>query len=134
MANLDELLLTDVAHVKDFYRDGSTGDLAPMSGLENIKNAIFRRIFTEKGAIAHLPEYGVGLKSYQNAPLSLANKRALALEIQNQLTQDPRISEVTSLSIENSDREPDKVYIIVKVKVVGYQELAVKFTPFGEVL
>jgi len=122
---------TDIQHNNDFVRTAS-GDIETISGLENIKQAIFRRIMTSKGTIVHRPNYGVGLKSYQNATISLATKRKIALEIEEQLAEDPRIDSVISVSIDaESDSQPELFNLKLSVKLVGYGEAEFSYLPFG---
>lgn len=134
MANITETLLTDVRHKKDFVKeDAPGGDLRTISGLENVKEAIFRRIMTEPGSLTHRPDYGVGLKQFQNAPASLATHRELASRIAQQLRRDSRIAEVQGVSVDVRDSEPEKARILVNVLVVGFDEVVPVEIPFGEV-
>jgi phage baseplate assembly protein W len=126
-----ENLLKDICHKSDLKRS-STGDLDVIDGLENVKNALFHRLITVPGSLIHRPEYGVGLKMYQNSISSLATQRQLALKIEEQFLRDPRVEEVTSVSVSIDRANPQKVTIIVLVKIVGYGENEVQFTPFGE--
>lgn len=134
MASITETLLTDVQHKKDFVKqDAPGGDLTTISGLENVKQAILRRIMTEPGSLTHRPNYGVGLKQFQNAPASLATHRELANRISQQLRRDSRIAEVTSVSVDVRDSEPEKARILVSVLIVGFDEIVPVVVPFGEV-
>ncbi len=122
---------TDIRHNNDFSRL-SGGDLDTISGLENMKQAIFRRIMTSKGTIIHRPNYGVGLKSYQNATISLAVKRQIALDIEEQLLEDERIEAVISVSIDaESNTQPELFNLKLSVKLVGYGEAEFSYLPFG---
>jgi phage baseplate assembly protein W len=132
MSTLNEFYGTDVAFKSDLVRT-ATGDVDTISGLENVKNAIFRRIMTSKGSIIHRPNYGVGLKNYQNALASLAVQRKIAGEIKEQLEQDPRIEKVSSVGIKVSSTNPGLFEINLNVKLVGYGEKQMKFVPTIEV-
>ncbi len=129
MANVEEIYLRDTKHRKDFSI--VDGDLETESGIENVENAIFRRIITEKGSIAHLPNYGIGIKSYQNAPTSLQNQRRLALDIEEQIPQDPRVIELLGVEIQTDDLKPEKLIIIARIDLVGLGEQTLTFIPFG---
>lgn len=131
MANIDETLFTDLAHIGDL-KVTPAGDLDVLTGLANVKNALYHRLITEPGTLVHRPNYGVGLGQYQNAPNSLATQRQLALRIQEQFTQDPRVESVTGVKVESDDLSPFKITITVRVKIVGYGESELKLTPFGE--
>lgn len=132
MATIEESLGKDLAFKTDLVR-GPTGDLDTLSGVENVRQALLHRLITVPGSLIHRPTYGVGLKEFQNAPNTLAVLRALAIRIQEQFTQDPRVEKVEGVRIEKDDYQPELVYVIIRVKIVGYGETEVKSTPFGEV-
>jgi phage baseplate assembly protein W len=131
MAQIDEILLTDIAHKSDFLKT-ATGDLDIISGLENVKDALFRRLVTTPGTLIHRPNYGVGIERFQNAPNTLGNQRLIANRIQEQFEQDPRVEAVTGVRVEVGDLTPEKTIITIRVKIRGYDELALTFIPFGE--
>jgi phage baseplate assembly protein W len=131
MATIEEVLKTDLAFTDDF-KVTATGDIDIISGLANIKQALFNRLVTSPGSLIHRPTYGVGIKDYQNSPSSLASQQLLAKKIQEQFLQDERIEAVTGVQIKFNDLTPEKTTILVKVKVKGYDESAFAFIPFGE--
>lgn len=131
MATAEEIYLTDILHRKDFVRTTS-GDLETVTGRANLKQAIFRRIMTTKGTIVHRPNYGVGLKQYQNELMTLDQQRALSARIDDQLPQDDRVEEVLGVRVENEDETPESLKITVRVKAVGLGEIEVTIRPFGE--
>lgn len=133
MARLNEILFTDVLHRSDLVKKSDAGDLDQVSGLENLKLALFRRLLTEPGTLIHRPDYGVGIKRWQNAPATLASKRSLASAITDQFQRDSRVESVVGVRVIDNDREPDKFTIVVRVKVIGYGEQTLEFIPFGEV-
>jgi phage baseplate assembly protein W len=130
MALIDEVLLVDLDHNGDLV--DAAGDLTAISGLENMKQAIIRRIMTKKGSLIHRPDYGCSLESLQNAPTTLATKERFVQELVNQFKNEPRVDKITQVSIINADGSPEKITIIVKVRLVGYDEVAVSIQPFGE--
>lgn len=132
MANITEALYTDLAHVSgDLVRD-SRGDVGTISGLANLKNALFHRLMTMPGALTHRPLYGVGVKAYQNAPSSFSVQQRLAARIKEQFELDPRVQEVTGVLITAGDTNPSQFVVAVKVVPKGYTEQEMKFTPFNE--
>lgn len=132
MATITEILLTDLKHDGDLSLASGTGDLATISGLDNIRQALYHRLVTTPGSLAHRPEYGCGLKRFQGAPNTVATQRQIAGIINEQFKRDPRIESVTSTQILFDDVSPEKVTIIVAVKLVGYGDTELKFLPFGE--
>lgn len=132
MSELDDFLKTDFAFKSDFVVT-PTGDLELLSGLENLKDALFRRLVTTPGALIHRPEYGVGLKNYQNAINGIENQRRLAGTIKEQFEQDPRVEKVTGVSFNVDDNKPDTIKVNCSVSVVGYGETGFSFIAFGDV-
>lgn len=132
MATIEETLGRDFAFTTDLVRS-PTGDLDTITGLPNIRQALLHRLMTVPGSLIHRPLYGVGVKQFQNAPSSLAVLRSLAIRIQEQFMQDPRVEKVEGVRVVRDDYSPELVYIIIRVKIVGYGETELKYTPFGEV-
>jgi len=126
MTTINEALLKDIKHVKDYVIRDGTGDLDTIEGLDNMKQALLRRLITEKGAIIHRPDYGVGLKQFQNAPNRLDDRRQLALRINEQFLEDDRVQEVLGVQVNSEDLTPDQVTIVVRVLVVGYGEIEIQ--------
>lgn len=129
MANITETYLTDIAHNGDIQRT-ATGDIDKISGLANLKQALFHRLLAVPGSLIHRPLYGVGIKLFQNAPSSYSQQQALALRIQENFARDERVEEVTGVLFEVNDN-PQLTVIKVKVKPVGYEETVFPFLPFG---
>lgn len=131
MANITEVLLTDIKHTRDFVRT-SEGDLTLISGLDNLKEWVIRTIVTEPGTMVHRPSYGVGLQRFQNAPFTLAVQREIARRIDQVLRRDPRIAKINSVRFETNDTSPSDIVLRVNFDVTGYGETNVSFKPFGE--
>jgi len=131
MATIEEAMLKDVLHNGDL-RVTASGDLECVTGILNLKQALFHRLLTTPGALVHRPEYGVGIKNFQNAVNTLDTQRRLANNIIDQFSRDIRIQEVSGVRITSEDSSPGKVVIYVRVKAVGYDEITLDFKPFGE--
>lgn len=130
MATIEEVLGRDIAFKGDLVVT-ATGDLDTISGLANVKEALYRRLVTRPGSLIHRPNYGVGIQDFQNSLSSLEKQRELALRIQEQFTQDPRVQSVEGVRVDFDDLQPDVVKIMVRVKLVGYDEVTATFIPFG---
>jgi phage baseplate assembly protein W len=131
MADINETFLTDIQHDNDFVKeDDPDGDLTTISGLDNYKQALMRRWMTTPGSLLHRPNYGAGLKDLQGAPNTLQSKRDIARRIKEQALRDSRTEEVTSVTFENEDLEPEKLTIIVSVKPAGYEDVTIELQPF----
>jgi phage baseplate assembly protein W len=132
MADLETFIGTDIKHESDFVNDG-TGDLETITGLDNMKAAILRRLMTVPGSVAYRPDYGVGIQNFQNAPMTIEVQRSLALRVSEQLPLDNRIESVSSVEFQLSETTAGLAKLIVSVKIKGYGDAAFDFTPFGEV-
>lgn len=133
MALLDEALLRDLAqNPGEGFKVAADGDLDTVSGLENLKAALFRRLMVVPGTLVHRPTYGVGVKNFLNAPNSIDNQRALAVRIKEQFEQDFRVEEMLGMRVSVDRNNPSLVIIFVKVRVQGFGEAEMDFIPFGE--
>jgi len=129
MPKIDELLKTDIEHKSDL--SDQNGDLKEISGRENMKLAILHRIVTEPGSLIGRPNYGVGIKRFQNALNTVDNRRDLAKRIEENLLRDDRVESVQSVSVQMDPRASDQIVIAVRVKILGFDEVGVSFRPFG---
>lgn len=130
---MTDLLGTDLAFSDDLQVT-ATGDFDTLSGTDNLRAALLRRILTVPGSLAHRPTYGVGLLAFQNAPLTLAVKRQLLARLAEQLPQDSRVAKVNSVSITSDDATPSTTVIKISVEAVGIGSVQFAYTPFNEVL
>jgi len=131
MANAEETFLTDLAHISDLIKSPS-GDLDVLTGLNNLYQALYHRLVTQPGSLIHRPDYGVGIKSYKNAVNSIDTQRRLATRIDEQFRNEFRVVEVSGVRLETSVDNPDLINLFVRIKAIGYDELELKFAPFGE--
>lgn len=131
MATVTEALLTDLLHDDDYHATAQ-GDLETLSGLLNLKQALFHRLITSPGSLIHRPDYGVGIKNYLNSVNSIDTRSKIANTIVEQFSRDIRIQEVSGIRIDNEDATPELVVIYVRVKAIGYDEVTLAFKPFGE--
>lgn len=130
MAELEEFYLTDLQFTGDLVK-ADNGDLADISGLANLKQALLHRLITQKGSLIHRPDYGVGIKQYQNAVGSLAVQQKIAANIDEQFRQDFRVLDVTGVSIEQDANNSGLFKIVVTVTTAGFDEIPMTFIPFG---
>lgn len=130
MATVDEVFLEDISFGSDLQVSAS-GDLQAVSGFANIKQQLLHRLLTQPGKLIHRPDYGVGVKDFQNALNSISNQRALALRIEEQFKRDLRVNDVLNVSVDARDDRPELVVIKIKVLLVGLGEVDLAFKPFG---
>jgi hypothetical protein len=128
--SLNDVLKTDIAFSGDLQRS-ATGDFDLVSGLNNLKQALFRRLITVPGTLIHRPLYGVGVPLFQGRINSFAVQRELTLRIVENFKRDTRVANVTGVSFDIPEN-PAMLKIIVRVQAVGYDEAVMDFTPFAE--
>ena len=133
MATVEQYIGTDILHIRDFRKTTVGGNIQTVSGLENLRQAVLRRLITTPGQLVHRPLYGAGLARFQNAPNTLDTRRTMSTIIEEQLLRDPRIESVTSVNFRYPDPKPESVEIAVTCEVKGYGELTVELRPFGEI-
>lgn len=131
MATAEEVYGRDIAFKAD-YVPSPTGDLEMIAGLENVKEALLRRLVTSPGSLIHRPNYGVGIKSFQGRLNSLAAQRELAARIVSQYLEDTRVEAVTNVGVVVENDRPDLIQILVTVTLAGYGEQTLNFIPFEE--
>ena len=128
----EEFYLKDLSFPSDLVVSPS-GDFELVTGLANLKQALFHRLVTTQGSLIHRPNYGVGIKRFQNGLNSAANKSEIFNLIREQFAQDSRVDSVTGIQFKINEARPDLTQIIVSVKAKGYDESAMAFIPFGDV-
>ena len=135
MGTIEELLMTDLSHrTVEGFMVAPDGDVDQVAGFENLRRALERRMNTARGSLVHRPDYGVGIKRFQNAINSLENQRALALEIREQFEQDSRVESFVGMRVTVDDNDSSKITIVVRVEIIGFGEADMQFVPFGEVV
>jgi len=132
MSKLNDNFLIDLRFTGGDFNTTNTGDLDTIDGLDNLRQAIMNRLITVPGSLAHRPNYGAGVKRFQNALSSLDQQRKLLLTIQEQLEQETRIEEITGISFTQDGVNPGQFTIQLKIKPVGLNELDEEFDPFKQ--
>jgi phage baseplate assembly protein W len=129
MSLADDFYLVDINFNNDI-KPAPNGDFQLITGINNLRQALFNRLVTVKGSLSHRPLYGVGVQLYQNDVSTLAKQRQIALEIRNQFKQDFRVNDVTGVSFEAM---PDGQFTITyKVEANGLGTVTDTVNPFGE--
>jgi phage baseplate assembly protein W len=91
---------SDLSVVTD-PRRGRAGDLARLTGLDDVKQAVLLRLLTPAGELAQLghPEYGSRLHTLTGAAANSATLRRARLYVLEALAGEPRVKEVLSLTV-----------------------------------
>lgn len=126
MGQVNDNFLVDLLHNGDFVAS-STGDLQTIKGINNLKQALNNRLITMSGSLAHRPTYGIGIQRYQGMTVTIEDQRQIALDIEDQFTQEKRIEKVTSVRVIANDNDTGISKIFVKIKPIGYNEFEQEF-------
>lgn len=71
----------------------TSGDLALVSGRENVRRAQIRRVTVPAGCTLWWPEYGAGVEEFVERPNTPANQSLLAARCRRQMLRDPRLKD-----------------------------------------
>lgn len=131
MPTIQEQMKVDLIHNSGDFQSSESGDLKRITGLENLKQALYHRLITVKGTLVHRPNYGIGIQQWQGQIANLDKQRNLALIIRDQFLEDSRVEKVNQVKFETSNIYPDQFKIFVKYTAVGYNETGSEFDPFN---
>lgn len=120
---LGRLFGTDI-YFRNDYEITSAGDFLLVSGITNLREAIYRRLLTRPGEYKFVPDYGVGIMSYLKKRSNSDTIDQLRTAIEEQLLRERRIDSVERLSV---DITHDTVNIGIIIRAAGR---ALQFRPF----
>lgn len=132
MSRIDDFYKIDLYHLEDF-KAAPNGDFQTVKGINNLKQALFHRLITEKGSIVHRPNYGVGIKRYQGAIYSLSNQKSAASDIKQQFELEERIDELVSVKFEKFEDIEGAFILTYKVRTSAGQLIEESVNPFGDI-
>lgn len=98
-----------------------SGDLAFDTGFASLKKRILRRLFTRRGAFAHLPAYGIGIQQYAGKLRTISNQQRLIADIEQQIGEEP---EVVAIKVKLLDMpgHPEMLNIKILIKTKAGDE------------
>lgn len=123
--------------MSDFYKTDlnfdktASGDIDTISGVENVKKRLYRRLITSKATLINRNTYGVGIKNYLNTINNLTTQRKLFLEIVEQFEKDESVSKVLGVSISKGTDSSEYLFINVSLELVGKIEQNFQFSTQG---
>lgn len=114
---------TDI-YFRNDYQITAKGDFLLVSGLTNLREAIYRRLITKPGEYKFVPDYGVGITAYVKRRSNAATIDELRTAITEQLLRERRIESVEQLNIEFDEYT---VNVGIVIRAAGR---ALRFRPF----
>ncbi|HEX2028732.1 MAG TPA: GPW/gp25 family protein [Nitriliruptorales bacterium] len=109
------------ADLRTVIRPASSAvDLEPVSGVENLQQALLLRLLTPTGELAALghPDYGSRLHELIGEPNTQTNRNRARLFALRALLAEPRIEEVRSLAVTTRRDRPNRIDIEARLAVL----------------
>lgn len=78
-----------------------SGDYLTVEGREALRQSLIRRLITDPGEWAYIPEYGAGLRSYVKERRTPERVAEMKDRCRTQALRDPRVATVDRVEIEN---------------------------------
>lgn len=96
------------------------GDLAALTGVENLQQALLLRFLTRQGELAHLGHrtYGSRLHTLIGEPNTETTRNRARLFALETLQEEPRVAEVVELRVTSRRADPTRVDIAAKLRAV----------------
>jgi phage baseplate assembly protein W len=100
---------------------GTVEDLGTIEGRHNLGQALVVRLLTPLGELAGLghPAYGSRVPELVGRPNTAASRDLLKLAILDSVVRDPRVAEVTEITVEPVAQQPSRVDVLITVLPVG---------------
>ena len=95
-------------------------DLLPVTGFENLQQALLLRFLTQVGELAHLghPTYGSRLHELVGELNTVATRNRAKLYALQALAEEPRVGAVRSITVTTDLRDPTRIEIRVAVVAI----------------
>jgi phage baseplate assembly protein W len=117
----------------DFLDLYKVGDIATISGTENVQQSIINRIMTRKGELAALghPEYGSKHYDLIGELNSESNRNLLKFYILECLSHEPRVEKILRTQIKADADNRSLVRIYLKIKIINVTSPINLIIPFN---
>ena len=90
-----------------------SGDLGTIEGLDNLDQAITNLLNTPYGWLFESENYGSVLEKYWGKPNTPQTRLACAKEIQETLSQDPRISKIIKITTRKVEQDRFDIEVVL---------------------
>ncbi len=107
--------------------DMARGDIATVDGVANLVQAIYLRLLTKKGDMAHLghPDYGSRIHELIGYSLNRANLELLRRYVRQALSEEPRVAHIEQVGVTPLPHEPGVVEIDAVVTSAADERLEI---------
>jgi len=99
VSTADNVLLTDCSLANGRLSVDSNGDLALLTGRDNLKQALSHRFRTDPGELIFHPEYGCRLQRRKGAKNSGSAPLLGRMDIQEAASQESRLKQINSITV-----------------------------------
>lgn len=113
----------DIAFKAGDFELTPAGDYQTVEGLDNLRQALRRRLLTRPGEYRPRPEYGVGAQTYVKKPATGAKRDELRARIIEDFEGDPRVERVLDVAIEDTRIDGRDVIKVVAQVLASGREL-----------
>ncbi|WP_163541340.1 GPW/gp25 family protein [Occultella kanbiaonis] len=98
-------------------------DLLPVTGWENLEQALLLRFLTEVGELAHLghPTYGSRLHELIGEPNTPTTRNRAKLHALQALAEEPRVERVATITVTTDPRDATRLEVRAAVVIIGTQ-------------
>jgi phage baseplate assembly protein W len=100
---------------------GTVEDLGTVQGRDSLGQALVVRLLTPLGELAGLghPDYGSRLPELVGRPNTATTRDLLKLAILDSVVRDPRVAEVTEVTVDPVAGQPSRVDVLITIRPVG---------------
>lgn len=118
----------------DIFFDGNTsvqpnGDYLEITGFENLRRSILRRLATSPGEYKVNPSYGVGIQKFVKKRITQSTIDQLKHRIRDNLARERRIDKIVSIEVVSKFFGNDTgIVVTLVIQTKGRQ---VRFEPFN---
>lgn len=119
-----DYVISGPAEQTQVYRFDPTGDIGLQDAATSLRKRIYRRVFSDPGAFAWMPDYGVGVKV--KALAKAGRLHNLASTVQEQVQREPDVADV-GVTV-RLDRTPTGAFVNIDLRVLRQDERVVRLS------
>jgi phage baseplate assembly protein W len=106
------------------YVVNAKGDYATVSGFENLRASLWRRMATSPGEYALRPGYGAGLRDAVKKPFTTSARDEIRSRVTEQALADSRVTRVREVLVEQ-EADPRQIRVTLRVDALGRKNVPI---------